>query len=161
MPNKSQLKRSKEIQRTTGRTFYFATLLLLKHIRHATYVLYAFFRIADDVVDDPDPPAPAVQREDLERIRHEALGNTKPTDPVLEAFQTIRHQYDIPDSEIEEFIAAMEQDVTANGFATHDDLDGYLRGSSVAVAYMMLAVMNPKITMQLSRTRKHSVRRSS
>lgn len=144
MPNKSQLKRSKEIQRTTGRTFYFATLLLPKQIRQATYVLYAFFRIADDVVDDPDPPAQAVQREELERIRHEALGNTKPTDPVLEAFQTIRRQYDIPDSEIEEFIAAMEQDVTANGFATHDDLDGYLRGSSVAVAYMMLAVMNPE-----------------
>lgn len=144
MFNNSQLKRSKEIQRTTGRTFYFATLLLPKRIRHATYVLYAFFRIADDVVDDPNPPAPTVQKEELERILHEALGDTEPTDPVLEAFQTIRHQYDIPDSEIKEFIAAMEQDVTPDEFATHDELDDYLRGSSVAVAYMMLAVIDPE-----------------
>lgn len=144
MFNDSQLKRSKQIQRTTGRTFHFATLLLPKRIRHATYVLYAFFRIADDIVDDPDPPSPDIQREELNKILREALGVAKPTDPVLEAFQSIRQQYNIADVEVEEFIAAMEQDVSADGFATHDDLDGYLRGSSVAVAYMMLAIMNPE-----------------
>ncbi len=153
MLNNSQLERSKKIQRTTGRTFHFATLLLPKQIRHATYVLYAFFRIADDIVDDPNPPAPDVQRDQLDRIRREALGETEPTDPVLEAFQAIRDQYNIPNEEINKFIAAMEQDVAADGFATHDDLKEYLRGSSVAVANMMLAVIGPE---DIEETRTHA-----
>jgi phytoene synthase len=115
--------------------------------------LYAFFRIADDIVDDPNPPTPDTQREQLEKIRREALGEAEPTDPVLEAFQMIRQKYTIPDAEIEEFIAAMEQDVNADGFDTHADLNGYLRGSSVAVAYMMLEIMQPE---NIDKARPHA-----
>lgn len=55
MVEREQLERSKTIQRRTGRTFYFATRLLPERIRHATYVLYAFFGLVDDIVDDPNP----------------------------------------------------------------------------------------------------------
>ncbi len=71
-----QLARSKRIQQRTGRTFHFATRLLPERIRHPTYVLYAFFRVADEVVDDPDPAPPAEQRARLERLRDVALGRT-------------------------------------------------------------------------------------
>jgi phytoene synthase len=144
MIERDQLERSKVIQRRTGRTFHFATRLLPKHIRHATYVLYAFFRIADDIVDDPDPPLPDVQRRRLERIRREALGKQEASDPVLDAFQDLRDQYDIPDREVDEFIAAMKEDATARRYETYSDLEKYLRGSSVAVAYMMVSVMRPE-----------------
>lgn len=144
MIEQDQLERSKAIQRRTGRTFHFATRLLPKRIRHATYVLYAFFRLADDVVDDPNPPPPDVQRQSLDQLRQEALGRQEASDPVLDAFQDLREQYDIPDREIEEFIAAMQEDVTAQRYETYEDLENYLRGSSVAVAYMMVAIMRPE-----------------
>ena len=51
MVNESQLAQSKSIHRRTGKTFYLATKLLPARVRRATYVLYAFFRIADEVVD--------------------------------------------------------------------------------------------------------------
>jgi phytoene synthase len=144
MIEKAHLERSKAIQRRTGRTFHFATRLLPERIRHATYVLYAFFRVADDVVDDPNPPPAERQRAALERIREGGLGECDTDDPVLLAFQEVRARYDIPAREVREFIAAMERDITAERYDTHDDLAAYLRGSSVAVAYMMLAVMDPE-----------------
>ncbi len=51
MLNESQVEAGKDIQQRTGKTFYFATRLLPERVRHATYVLYAFFRVADEVVD--------------------------------------------------------------------------------------------------------------
>lgn len=153
MVEQDQLERSKAIQRRTGRTFHFATRLLPKRIRHATYVLYAFFRIADDVVDDPNPPPPDIQRTTLNRIRREALGTQETNDPVLSAFRDIRERYAIPDHEVNRFIAAMEQDVSAGRYETYEDLEEYLRGSSVAVAYMMVSVMG---TEDAERARPHA-----
>lgn len=144
MVERDHLERSKALQRRTGRTFYFATRLLPERIRHATYVLYAFFRLADDVVDDPNPPPPNVQRTTLERIRREALGRQEASDPVLDAFRDIREQYAIPEREVNAFIAVMEQDISRERYETYEDLEAYLRGSSVAVAYMMMSVMEPE-----------------
>ena len=143
MVDREQLERSRSIQRRTGRTFHLATRLLPERVRHATYVLYAFFRTADEVVDDSNPPPPEVQRARLDRIRREALGRAEPSDPVLAAFADVRDRYGISDREIEEFVAAMERDVSAPRYETHADLERYLRGSSVAVANMMVAVMDP------------------
>lgn len=141
MVDRIQLERSKAIQRRTGPVFHFATRLFPERIRHGTYVLYAFFRLADDVVDDPNPPSPDVQRATLEQIRQEALGSQETNNPVLSAFQDIREEYAIPDREVNEFISAMEQDISLNRYETYEDLDAYLRGSSVAVAYMMVYIM--------------------
>lgn len=143
MVERDQLRRSRAIQRRTGRTFHFATRLLPKDVRHATYVLYAFFRIADEVVDDPDPPPQSVQLATLDRIRREALGERAPSDPVLAAFSELRDEHGIPDREVELFLGAMERDVSAARYETYADLEGYLRGSSVAVGYMMVDVMEP------------------
>jgi len=41
-------RRSKAIQLQAGLTFHVATRLLPERVREPTYVLYAFFRIADD-----------------------------------------------------------------------------------------------------------------
>lgn len=143
MVNRSQFRRSKAIQRQTGRTFHVATRFLPERVREPTYVLYAFFRIADQVVDDPNPPPPAVQRETLERIRAAALGERNTAEPVLSAFSSIRERVGIPDQEINAFIEAMLADVEKERYRSFAELEGYLRGSAVAVAYMMLEVIDP------------------
>lgn len=134
---------SKAIQRRTGATFHLATRLLPRRVRHATYVLYAFFRVADDVVDDPDPVPAAEQRRKLERMREVAHGERASDDAVLTAFHRIADRHDVPEREIDEFVDAMLLDVEGAEYDTYDDLEAYLRGSSVAVANMMLAVMAP------------------
>jgi phytoene synthase len=137
------LETSKAIQRRTGRTFHVATRFLPERARHPTYVLYAFFRLADDVVDTADAPAPEAQRAELEEMREAALGRTDADDPVLAAFSDLRERRDVPDEEVRVFVDARLADVDHEGYETHADLGEYLRGSSVAVANMLLAVMEP------------------
>ncbi|WP_340098186.1 phytoene/squalene synthase family protein [Salinibaculum salinum] len=140
---KSQLDRGKAIHKETGQTFYYATRLLPSRIRTPTYVLYGFFRIADEVVDGNQGLTPAEKREQLEHIREAALGNVDADDPVVDAFAEIRAEYDIPDEEIHEFIDAMLTDIDTDRYETYEDLEGYMRGSAAAVGQMMCALMDP------------------
>jgi phytoene synthase len=153
MASSDDVATSKAIQQRTGKTFHVATRLLPERVREATYVLYAFFRVADEVVDDPDGKPPEKQRAELTRIREAALGDRETDDPVLSAFRSIKDRYDIADREVEAFMDAMEMDVTVDRYDTYADLEEYLRGSSVAVGYMMLDVMDPE---EKERARPHA-----
>lgn len=142
MVDDEQLSRSRAIHRRTGRTFYYATRLLPERVRHATYVLYAFFRVADEVVDDAEGVDPEEQRRQLEEIRQAALtGDTD--DPVLSAFAELRAEYDIPDEEVDVFIDAMGTDIEKSRYRTYDEVEAYMRGSAAAVGVMMTYVMRP------------------
>jgi phytoene synthase len=141
MVDRTQISASKSIQQRTGKTFHLATRLLPERIRHATYVLYAFFRVADDVVDTTEDRDPAVQRAELERIRAAALGERTPEGPVLSAFRELAVRYEIDDADVNAFVDAMCSDLEAARYETYEDLEAYMRGSSVAVGNMMMDVM--------------------
>jgi phytoene synthase len=140
----SQLHESKAIHKETGQTFYYATRLLPSRIRTPTYVLYGFFRIADEVVDGDESLTPAEQRRRLEQIREAALGRAEADEPVVDAFSEIRRRHDIPDREVEEFVDAMVTDIDTDRYETYADLEGYMRGSAAAVGHMMCALMEPE-----------------
>ncbi|WP_254765097.1 phytoene/squalene synthase family protein [Natrinema marinum] len=131
----------KAIQKRTGKTFYLATRFLPERVRHATHVLYAFFRIADEVVDDADGTPPAEQRARLEDLRAQATGEQPPDDPVLEAFGELRERYGISAEEVDTFIDAMAADIETDRYETYGDLESYMRGSAASVGVMMTAIM--------------------
>jgi phytoene synthase len=141
MPRSDHVDTSRQIHKRTGRTFYLATRLLPERVRHATYVLYAFFRVADEVVDRTDAPDAETQRAELERIRTAALGEHDTDDPVLSAFRDLAEDRGIADEEIDVFVDAMVQDIDKTRYETYADLEEYMRGSSVAVANMMMVAM--------------------
>ena len=143
MVNDEQLARTKAIQRRTGRTFHVATRFLPRRVRYPTYVLYAFFRVADEVVDDADGAPPDEQAERLEALRAQALGERPPEGPVLEAFHEIAAEHDIPDAEINAFVDAMKSDIDTDRYESYEDLEAYMRGSAAAVGVMMTEVMDP------------------
>jgi phytoene synthase len=136
----AQLAAAETIHRRTGRTFHLATRLLPERARDPTHVLYAFFRLADEVVDDRDPESTAAQRRDLAALRDAALGVREPTSPALRAFAAVRDEHDLDRREIGVFLDAMAMDLDRTRYETAEELDGYLRGSSVAVAYLLLDV---------------------
>ncbi|WP_327051799.1 phytoene/squalene synthase family protein [Halomicrococcus gelatinilyticus] len=141
MVTERQLSTSKDIHRRTGRTFYVATRLLPERVRHPTYVLYGFFRICDEVVDDPGDATPAEQRARLDDLRAQALGRAEPTDPVLAAFREVADERGIADADVEAFVDAMVTDVEKDRYADYGELEAYMDGSAAAVGRMMLAVM--------------------
>jgi phytoene synthase len=143
MPTSDQVAVGKDIHRRTGRTFYYATRLLPGRVRRATYVLYGFFRIADEVVDTADPAPPRKQRERLEEIRRQVMGETTAEEPVLAAFSELREEYDIAEEDVDLFLEAMAQDIETSRYETHAELESYMRGSAVSVAHMMTSIMEP------------------
>lgn len=140
-----QIEQSRAIQQNTGRTFYFATRFLPERVRHPTYVLYAFFRKADEIVDDEraSERPPEEQAAALEALRAQALGEVEPEGPVLEAFQTVKSEYDMPDEEVDVFIDAMKTDIHTHRYEDFEALREYMRGSAAAVGAMMTAIMDP------------------
>jgi phytoene synthase len=143
MVSTNQVERSKRIQQRTGKTFHLATRLLPRRVRHPTYVLYAFFRVADEIVDTADPAPPDEQRAELERLRAEALGERDASDEVLAAFSEVREEVGIADEDVEVFVEAMLADIEKSRYETYDELETYMNGSAAAVGRMMTAVMNP------------------
>lgn len=143
MVDTTQIIQSKTIQQQTGATFHVATRLLPWRVRHATYILYAFFRIADEIVDDPEGPPPAQQRAKLERLRTAALGKRESDRPVVAAFADLRREYGIAAADVNMFIDAMATDSTNCRYDTYADLEAYMDGSAAAVGRMMTAVMDP------------------
>jgi len=143
MVDESQLAESKSIHKATGKTFWYATRVLPKRVREATYVLYAFFRVADEVVDNPDGRGPDEQRARLAEIREAALG-TRDGGPVLTAFSELRERYEIPDAEVDTFVDAMVTDIEKSRYETYEEVREYMRGSASAVGVMMTYVMDPE-----------------
>ncbi|SDJ22046.1 phytoene synthase [Halovenus aranensis] len=140
--NESQRQRGKAIHRQTGQTFYYATRLLPERIREQTYVLYGFFRIADEVVDGETDLDDEEKAAELESLRATALGEEPADDPVVDAFSELRAREGIPDEEVNAFIDAMLADIGTDRYETFEDLRGYIRGSAAAVGNMMLAIMD-------------------
>ncbi|MFP4189090.1 MAG: phytoene/squalene synthase family protein, partial [Halobacteriales archaeon] len=133
---------SRAIQKRTGRTFFFATRFLPQRVRHRTHVLYAFFRICDEVVDDYNDEGDADEkRRELDAIREAALGRRETDKPVIEAFASVREEDGIPEREVDEFIDAMQTDLTRSRYEDFDELRGYMRGSAAAVGNMMTCIM--------------------
>jgi len=114
---------------------------LPERVRKQTYVLYGFFRVADEVVDGDEDRTPAEQRARLETLRAAALGQHPAEDPVVEAFSEVRAETGIPDKEVHAFIDAMEADIDTDRYETYEDVEAYMRGSAAAVGNMMSAVM--------------------
>ncbi|GAB6880273.1 phytoene/squalene synthase family protein [Halorubrum gandharaense] len=142
MVNDDQIAHGKRIQRRTGKTFHVATRLLPERIRHPTYVLYGFFRVADEVVDAAETAPPDEQRAELERLRRRALGEEPADDPVLDAFADVCEEYGIPDSDVNEFVDAMASDIDTDRYETYAELEAYMNGSAAAVGRMMTAIMD-------------------
>ncbi|MFC7231526.1 phytoene/squalene synthase family protein [Saliphagus sp. GCM10025308] len=134
----------KEIQRRTGKTFYLATRFLPRRVRESTHVLYGFFRIADEVVDDASGVPSETQAARLETLRAQALGEQLTDDPVLIAFNGLRERYGISDAEVDAFVDAMKSDIHTSRYDTYADLEAYMRGSAAAVGVMMTAIMDPE-----------------
>lgn len=137
-----QVELSRSIQKQTGRTFYFATLFLPKRVRNRTHILYAFFRICDEVVDDYNDEGDSEEKyRELDALREQALGYEETDEAVVEAFSKVREEFGIPDKEVEVFVDAMQADLEVSRYEDFEELRGYMRGSAAAVGNMMTCIM--------------------
>jgi phytoene synthase len=147
MINKKIIKRAKEITRQYGRGFYRASFLFPKHIREATFILYAFVRLPDEMVDSEKDMVKA--KDDLTKWTSDwqrVLDGEKDfdCDELLFAAKEVFDNYKIPYEYSHSFLKAMNQDLTKDRYETYKELEGYMYGSASVIGIMMSYIIGFK-----------------
>lgn len=121
-----------------SRTFYLASGLLPGAKRAAARALYAFCRVADDIVDQPG----VAQAAQLADWRRRALGaHPAGDDPVALAFADARARFDIPRRYAEQLVDGVSRDLLPERYETFDDLAAYCYGVASTVGLMAMHIV--------------------
>lgn len=135
-------ERCRLIHRDRGRSYYRATVLLPADRRPAVHALYAYTRLADDIVDGGCPPDEARTRLAAWRAAlWDTVDGRPTTDPVLPAVADTVRAYGLDLTEIEQFLTSMAMDLTITRYPTYADLLGYMEGSSAVIGTLMLPIL--------------------
>ena len=129
-----------------GTTYYWSTFVLPAVKRHHVWALYAFCRHADDIVDDLGPAAVDVRAKALADLGDRFFADLDAgasDDPVLKAVVHTVRAFDIDPDCFRRFLRSMTMDLTVTGYATWDDLCGYMDGSAAVIGEMMLPILEP------------------
>lgn len=122
-------------------SFGWATRLLAEPVRTEVRCIYALVRVADEIVDDPDPALTVEQRhgllDGLEQETYRALASGRSANLVVHAFAQAARLRGIGPDLIGPFFASMRADLTRSGH-TEQTLTEYVYGSAEVVGLMCL-----------------------
>ncbi len=132
-----------------SKTFFAASRLLPPRVRTAAIALYAFCRVADDLVDEAkegDRPL-----EELE-IRLNAIYASTPQDHVEDhALSLVVQQYKLPRHLLEALIEGFTWDADGRTYRSIEDLHAYGARVAGSVGAMMCWIMGPQSIDTLAR----------
>jgi phytoene synthase len=138
-------ERCRQLHARHGRTYYLATLLLPPWKRRHVHALYGFVRYADEIVDDLastlDGPAKAAALTAWGRRLFAGLQGAPVQDPVLPAVLHTVRAFDLDPGDVEQFLDSMAMDLRTDGYATYQDLCGYMEGSAAVIGTMMAPIL--------------------
>ncbi|MEJ7799497.1 MAG: phytoene/squalene synthase family protein [Ilumatobacter sp.] len=132
----------RRIARRHSSSYSLATRLLPADRRPHVYALYAFARVADDIVDAPTGD-PAGALDEFRRLVAQAINGGEARTPVLAAVANTASVLAIPHEAFDRFFHSMEMDLTVHEYGTWDDLLGYMDGSAAVIGEMMLPILDP------------------
>ena len=123
-----------------GRTYFLATRLLPADRRPAVHALYAFARLADEIVDNSTGDR-AGELAAFEARVLAVLAGGEPGEPVLAALADTVARYGIEPVLFADFLDSMRMDLTVTGYRTFAELAGYVHGSAGVIGLQMLPVL--------------------
>jgi len=127
------------ILQRSGSSFSMPIRLLPEAKRRGTTALYAFCRVADDLVDDAtDRGAAEIALAAFAAATDEALAGRPVDDPVLRAVADTVRRYAVPERCLREILAGVRMDLEQNRYETPADLELYC--SRVASAVGLAAI---------------------
>ncbi len=127
-----------------GTSFYFATQFFPKETREGIYAIYAFARIPDEIVDDPNKIDRNAAIAEMRQWRDNwlrAMAAGKSDDDVMNAIVFIFNKYEIPVSYGEAFLKSMFQDEEKTSYRNYAELEDYMYGSAGVIGLMVTRVV--------------------
>ena len=128
----------RQIVRTHARTFWLASRFLPPQKRRAAFALYAFCRVADDIVDvGARSPALNVTQLLLSYRRElDAALEGRPSGPVFRELSAAGERYDVPASVLHELLDGVARDCAPIAYARWSELSRYCEGVASSVGEM-------------------------
>ena len=129
------------ILKKSGSNFALPLRLLSPEKRRGSNALYAFCRLADDIIDGEGALSDKSQAiDEFERMLRNALNGQVVDDPVLRSIACTADRYTIPHEHLFAIVKGVRSDLTQSRYETTDDLIEYCR--RVASAVGLAAVQN-------------------
>jgi phytoene synthase len=126
------------ITRAHARTFALASSFLPPRKRRGAFAVYAFCRLADDIVDRNRGKDPALLQAELDAYRAGVaaaiVGN--PEGPVFRELWRCVREYGVPADVLEELLNGVARDVQPQRYATWAELSLYCEGVAASVGAM-------------------------
>ncbi|MEI8093241.1 MAG: phytoene/squalene synthase family protein [Spirochaetales bacterium] len=123
-----------------SKTYYNSSRIFPPAIRKDVFTLYAFVRVADNLVDDV-PQQPGEFRAFRQRWRNAMVG--KPAgDMVIDPFVALSKRVGFDPQWTEDFLAAMESDLGTVAINTLDEVLRYTWGSAEVIGLYMMRILN-------------------
>lgn len=138
------IEECRRITKKYGTSFYFATQFFPRETRDGIYAIYAFARIPDEIVDDPNLTDAAEATAKLTAWANrwrEAMSAGRSDDPVLNAIVFNFRKYGIPFEDCEAFLKSMFQDEEKYSYANYGELEDYMYGSAGVIGLMVTRVV--------------------
>ena len=138
------IEECRRITKHFGTSFYFATQFFPGEIRRGIYAVYAFARIPDEIVDDPNKGSKEETLEKLETWRKqwlEAMGRGGSDDVVMNAIVWAFDKFKIPVSDGEAFLRSMYMDEERTEYESYADLEDYMYGSAAVIGLMVTRIV--------------------
>ena len=131
----------RQVTAQNSRSFYLATTLLPRKKRQAVRALYAFCRLADDLIDKSHvQPGPALQRL-RERIHSPKPFDNDPSEEILLAWEDARHRYHVPIRYSDQLLDGVERDLQPIRYNTFEELTVYCYGVASTVGLMSMHII--------------------
>jgi phytoene synthase len=128
----------RQIVRTHARTFWLASHFLGPGKRRSAYALYAFCRVADDLVDlsaSSSPSVTALRLDEYRRELREALAG-RPVGPVFRELYRAVTLHGVPAAVLHELLEGIARDCTPSRYSTWPELYRYCEGVASTVGEM-------------------------
>lgn len=149
LPEDFDLKACRSLMRGGSKTFFAASLLLPPRIRLAATALYAFCRVADDLIDDGVDKAAATA--ELQQ-RLDAVYRAHPQQLESDlALAMVVHQHQIPRALLDALLEGFAWDAQQRRYETIEDLHAYAARVASTVGAMMTLIMGVRSAAALAR----------
>jgi 15-cis-phytoene synthase len=122
----------KTIFKNASKTYYNSSIFFSKKIRKDIETLYAFVRIADDIVD---------KKKDIKEFLEFKKQIKKPKDQVVINFLELAKQKNFDPKWTDAFLSAMQSDFTKKTYSNYEELEKYMYGSAMVIGLMICKII--------------------
>ena len=120
-------------------SFYLSTFLLSKEMKQAIYSVYAFVRLADEIVDSFHDYDKEKLLNDFHDEFDQSIEHKISLNPIFNSFQYTYHKYNFEYELVESFLNSMRLDLNKQSY-DDDMFSNYIYGSAEVVGLMCLKV---------------------